>query len=155
MYLPTGEQREDFKSAATFGFQGAMEFTSFAHVVVSGGWTNGRSKIGSLISPKTQMWQYDVGAEFNALKDLGSRYMLRPFVGFGAGARSYKYEDVGIATKTSASGYGSLGSEIQRGPVALRFETRGYVSRFEEPLNTQRWYRSDVYMMFGLAYHIN
>jgi len=155
MYVPQGTQSQDFKSAATYGFQTALEFTSFAHVLASAGYTDGRSKIGALISPKTQMWQYDVGAEFNALHELGSQFQLRPFVGFGAGVRSYKYEDKGISTKSSAAGYASLGSELQRGFVAVRLEGRGYLTHFNEPLNTQKFYRNDMYVMFGLALHLN
>jgi hypothetical protein len=155
MYAPVGSQQDDFKNAATYGFQGAVEFTSFAHLVASGGYTNARSKIGALISPKTRMWQYDLGAEFNALAKLGSNYMLRPFLGFGAGTRSYKYEDAGIDTKTGAAAYAALGTDLQRGPVAFRLETRSYLSRFYEPLNSDKWFRNDYYVMFGLALHLN
>jgi hypothetical protein len=155
MYVPSGNQRLDFKRAETYGFQGAIEFTSFAHLVASGAWTNGRSTIGALISPKTTMWQYDVGAEFNALRNLGPRYMLRPFAGFGAGARSYKYEDAGLGTKTSGAGYVALGTELQRNVVAVRFEGRNYVSRFLSPLNSDKSFRNDFYVMLGLAYHLN
>ncbi len=155
MYMPIGSQREDFENAATYGLQGAVEFTSFAHLVASGGWTDGRAKIGALISPKTQMWHYDLGAEFNALAELGPTYLLRPFVGFGAGARSYTYDDAGIGTRTGVAGYAALGTELQRGIVALRVETRGYLSRFHEPLNSEKWFRNDYSIMFGLALHLN
>lgn len=155
LYQPAGDQSRDFKSATTFGFQGAVEFTSFAHIVASGAYTDGRAKFGSLLSPKTTMWQYDIGAEFNALANLGPSYMLRPFLGVGAGQRSYKYDDAGIGTKSGFAGYAALGLELQRSVVAIRVETRSYLTQIQEPMNAQKWFRNDYSLMFGLALHLN
>jgi len=154
MYVPSGVQGDDFKSATTFGMQAALELNSYTHVLASGGLTNGHSKIGALISDQSKMWQFDVGAEFNALNELGSHYLLRPFVGVGAGMRSYSFKDSGLDTKSCAAGYGSLGSELQRGSVAIRLEGRGFVTCFKSPFNSETTFRSDMSFIFGLAYHI-
>lgn len=153
-YLPTGTQGEDFKPAPTFGLQGALELSSNFHVLASLGWTDGQSKIGALIADGTQMLQYDLGLEVNGMRELGTHYLLRPFAGVGAGARRYSYKEPGIAASTSPAGYGAVGSELQRGSVALRLEARGYVSRFTMPLNPEKHFRNDMSVMFGLAYHI-
>lgn len=154
MYVPTGMQGTDFKSATTFGMQAALELNSYTHVLASGGLTNGRSKIGALISDQSKMWQFDAGAEFNALHEMGSRVLLRPFVGVGAGMRGYSFKDQGLDAKSCAAGYGALGSELQRGAVALRLESRYFVTCFKSPLNSETTFRSDMSFIFGFAYHI-
>jgi hypothetical protein len=153
-YVPAGTQGQDFKQASTFGLQGALELSSYIHVLASLGQTNSHSKIGALIVDQTRMLQYDLGMEVNGMRELGPRYLLRPFVGVGAGARSYSYKEPGITTSTSAAGYGAVGSELQRGSVAVRLEARSYVSRFNTPLTTEEHFRNDMSFMFGLAYHI-
>lgn len=155
MFVPTGTQGLDFKSAATFGFAGALELNENAHILASAGVTNGHSKNGALLtSDQSTMWQYDIGAEFNALHELGTHYLVKPFVGVGAGMRSYSYKEPGVSGNSCASGYASLGSELQRNAVALRLEGRGYVSCFKNPLNTDKTFRDDFSFMFGFAYHI-
>jgi hypothetical protein len=154
-YLPTGTQGDDFKQAPTFGVQGAVELSSYIHVLASAGWTDGQSKIGVLSLNGTQILQTDLGAEFNMLHEIGTHYLLKPFVGVGAGARRYTYKEPGIESSTATAGYGALGSEFQRGSVALRLEARGYVSRFYMPMTTDKHFRNDMSVMFGLAYHIN
>ena len=153
-YLPAGTQGQEFKQASTFGLQGALELSSYIHVLASVGWTDSQSKNETLVLRGTKMLQSDLGLEANAVREIGTRYLLRPFVGVGAGARRYSYKEPGIATSTSGAGYGALGSELQRGSVALRLEARGYVSRFNMPLVAEKQFRNDMSVMLGLAYHI-
>src|SRR5256885_2283420 len=155
MFVPSGTQSLDFKTASTFGFAAALELNENAHILTSAGLTNGHSKIGALMtSDQTRMWQFDVGAEFNALNELGSKYLWKPFVGVGAGVRSFSFEEPGVASSSCAAGYASVGSELQRNAVAVRLEGRSYVSCFKNPLNSETTFRSDFSFMFGFAYHI-
>jgi hypothetical protein len=153
-FTPTGSQSDDFKSSAMFGMQAAVELTHHFHVLGSVGWTDGRSKIAALTNAQTFIWQYDVGAEANSLHEMGYDWLFRPFVGVGAGARTYQYESTGIGNRTCAAGYGSLGTEFQKAAVAFRFETRGYVNCFKQPFTGQNYNRSDAMFAFGLAYHV-
>ena len=154
-YLPTGTQGGEFKQAPTFGVQGALELSSNIHVLASVGWTDGETKNETLALRGTQMLQSDLGIEANGVREIGTQYLLRPFAGIGAGARSYRYKEPGVANSTTPAGYLTLGSELQRSAVALRLELRGYVSRFNVPLNDETQFRNDMAFMFGLAYHIN
>ena len=153
-YLPTGTQADEFKQGPMFGAHAALELSSNFHVLGSVGWTNSHSKFGALVSDQAHMLQYDAGLEVNGVREFGQKYLLRPFVGVGAGARSYQYKDAGIGTKTCVAGYAGLGSELQRGAFALRFETRGYVSCFKQPFSSEKKIRNDASFMLGLAYHI-
>ena len=56
-----------------------------------------------------------------------------------------------IAGKTS--GYGSLGTELQTGAVALRVEARDYMSCFKSPVTGLHDTRSDLGLSLGVAYH--
>jgi len=155
MYVPVGSQADDFKTAATYGFQSAVELNANTHVLASVGWTNGRSKIGALTDDAANLWHYDVGAELNGLKELGYGWLFRPFVGVGAGARTYEYQQVGLSKSTCGAGYAALGSEFQTGPVALRLESRGYLNCFKSPFTGRKLNRSDAMFSLGFAYHVN
>ena len=155
MFVPTGTQRDDFKKAAMLGFQSALEVSSYMHFLASVGWTDGRSKIGALTNDVAHIWQYDLGAEFNGVRELSYSMLFRPFIGVGAGARKYDYDAVGVGTRTCSAGYAALGSELQRKSFALRLESRGYVSCFKSPLSGEQRYRNDMSFAFGLAYHVN
>ena len=154
-YVPAGSQADDFKTAAAYGLQSALELSSNMHVLASVGWTDGRSKIPALSNDVARMWQYDVGAEFNGVGELGYSWLFRPFVGVGAGARTYNYEASGANANTCTSGYAALGTEFQRKMIAFRLESRGYVTCFKSPLTGQTKNRSDGLFSFGLAYHVN
>lgn len=155
MYVPSGSQADDFKTAAAYGLQSALELSSNMHVLASVGWTDGRSKIAALSNDVASMWQYDVGAEFNGVGELGYSWLFRPFVGVGAGARTYDYQALGAKASTCTAGYGSLGTEFQRKMFAVRLESRGYVSCFKSPLTAQKKNRTDALFSLGLAYHVN
>jgi len=154
-YVPAGSQADDFKSAAAYGLQSALELSSSVHVLASVGWTDGRTKIAALSDDVAYLWQYDVGAEFNGVAELGYSWLFRPFVGVGAGARTYDYQALGAKANTCTAGYGALGTEFQRKMFAFRLESRGYVTCFKSPLMAQKKNRSDMLFSFGLAYHVN
>lgn len=154
-YIPSGRMSDDFKSANTFGVQTAFELSSYVHVLASAGWTDGMSTIGAINNGKTSVWQYDGGVEVNGLKELGKGWIFRPFVGAGAGARSYKFDDpVVVGTKTCMNGYGALGTELQKSVIGFRLESRGYVNCFKDPFTSQKSFRSDAMLAFGVSYHL-
>jgi hypothetical protein len=151
-YIPVGAQRSDFKSATMAGLQGAIELNRHFHALASVGWTHGHNKIYT--RDVTHIWQYDLGAEFNLVRDLGYGWYFRPFIGTGAGGRTYDYRRVGIETKSCLAGYGTAGTEFQYGVVAFRMEARDYLSCFERPTTGRKQTRNDLGLTFGLAYHL-
>ena len=151
-FLPVGAFDADFKSATMVGLQGAIEMNRHIHGIATVGWTHGHNRL--FTSDVTHIWQYDVGAELNAVKEMGWGWYFRPFLGAGAGGRTYDYRDVDVKTTSCTAGYGSLGAEVQRNIVALRVEARDYLSCFESPLTAKKNTRNDIALTFGLAYHL-
>ena len=153
VYLPTGPMQDQFKSASMAGVQVAFEMNRNFHVLGSVGWTHGHTKL-PISRDRTDIWQYDVGVEGNLIQPLGDVWLLRPFAGIGAGGRTYDYLAPGVGSRRCTAGYGSLGTELQRGNVALRLEGRDYLSCFESPVTSQKSTLNDVGISLGLAYHI-
>jgi hypothetical protein len=151
--IPTGEQRDLFKDAAVYGAQVAMEYRSDLHFVASFGWSPGHDRF-AVADHKVNVYQYDIGAEYNLIVPFGDRWELKPFLGVGGGARTYDYAAASLETQTCAAGYGTLGTELQYGAVALRLEARDYVYCFKNPVSDLSKTRNEVGLTAGFAYHI-
>jgi hypothetical protein len=152
MYIPTGAQRDLFDDAAMFGLQGALEVKPAFHLLGAFAWTPGQSKYQA--GNDVQILQYDVGMEFNLIRELGDSWLFKPFIGFGGGARSYLYEAGVLNDQTFAVGYGTLGMEFQLARTAIRLESRGNIFNFESPIpGIDNKTRKDVGLTLGLAYH--
>jgi hypothetical protein len=153
-YVPTGTQRELFKDATLFGVQGALELKPTVHMLGTFSWVPGHDKYPGF-DENVSIFAYDVGAEFGLVRPLNEGWEFKPFIGFGAGARTYAYKADGLPNRTCAAGYGALGSEFQLKQVALRLEARDNVYCFKSPISgVQSKTRNDVGLVFGLAYHI-
>ena len=87
-YLPTGAQRDDFKTATTVGAQLAEEVSEHFHFLGSFAWTHGHNKFRGLSQDRTNIWHYDVGVEANALRWINDEWLFRPLVGIGFGGRT-------------------------------------------------------------------
>jgi hypothetical protein len=151
-YMPTGGQRELFKSGALIGMQGALELTPTLHLLGTFGWVPGHAKFVG-VDENVSIFAYDVGTELGFMHALGWGWDLKPFVGLGAGARTYSYKASNFSSQTCAAGYGALGTEFQFSKVALRLEGRENVYCFKSPLGGVSRTRNDVGLAFGLAYH--
>ena len=153
VYMPTGQMRDELKAATMLGVQGALELSRNWHVLGNVTWAHGHNKY-ALSTDRTDVWQYDVGAEGNLVRSMGGRWLLRPFLGLGAGGRTYDHHAGALESKTCTAAYGSLGSEVQWLRVALRLEGRGYLSCFESPTTRKKDTRNDVGLSVGLAFHL-
>lgn len=154
VYVPNGALRRDFKSSTMLGTQLALELNDYVHVLGSLGWTHGHAKFAALTSDVAYIWQYDAGLEFNLMAELGNGWLLRPLAGLGAGGRTYDYQAEGVGTNTCLAGYGALGSELQKGIIALRLEGRSYLACVDSPRTGRQHTRNDFGFMFGFAYHL-
>jgi hypothetical protein len=152
VFVPVGAQRSNFKSATMVGIQGAVEVNRYVHGVASVGWTHGHNRF--FVEDVTHIWQYDVGAELNAVSEMGWGWYFRPFVGAGAGGRTYDYRGVDANSTSCTAGYGSVGAEVQHNMVAFRAEARDYLSCFQSPITTLKRTRNDVGLTVGIAYHL-
>jgi Outer membrane protein beta-barrel domain len=153
-YVPTGSQRDLFKDATMIGLQGALELNPNFHLLGTFSWVPTHNKYVGF-DENVNIFAYDIGAELGLVRPLGERWEFKPYVGLGAGARTYAYKANGLADKTCAAGYGALGSEFQLDRVALRFEARDNVFCFKSPIaGVESKTRNDVALAFGVAYHI-
>ncbi len=131
--MPTGDQRDRFKDAAMYGVQAAVEVMPTFHLLGTFSWVPGQTTYAAS-DDKVQILQYDVGAELGLDQALGSSWEFKPFVGAGAGARTYLYKSADLMDKTCNAGYGALGSELQYSRVAFRLEARENVYCFKSPV---------------------
>lgn len=153
MYIPTGDQRDLFDDAAMFGVQGALELRPSFHLLGTFGWAPGQAKY-AVPEDNVQILQYDAGLELNMVRALGENWLFKPFLGLGAGARTYLYEADNLKNRTCAAGYGALGAEFEFNRAAIRFEGRDNVFCFRSPLpDIKSKTRNDVGLSLGLAYH--
>jgi hypothetical protein len=73
----------------------------------------------------------------------------------GVGGRTYAFQGVGLADRTSFAGYGALGTEFQIARTALRLEARDNVIRYRSPVpGVSAKTRNDVGLSLGVAYHL-
>ncbi len=153
-FVPTGDMRNDFKTATTVGAQVAHEFSEHLHLLGSLGWTNGHNKFANLTDDRTFIWQYDAGVELNLVRQINDTWLFRPLIGAGVGGRTYDYAAAGVGSNTCSAGYANLGSELQRGIVAVRLDARDYLNCFKSPFTGVKKTRNDVGLTLGLVYHI-
>jgi hypothetical protein len=151
--IPMGDQKDLFDDAVMYGLQAGFEVKPTFHLLGSFAWVPVQSKFPGA---QHDAWivQYDVGMEFNLDTELSATWSLKPFLGFGGGARSYFYEGDVLNDRTCTSGYGTLGTELAMGRTAIRLEGRGNVFCFKSPLpDPEKKTRGDVGLTLGLAYH--
>ncbi|HET9426658.1 MAG TPA: hypothetical protein VFO55_14945 [Gemmatimonadaceae bacterium] len=154
LLLPVGEMRDDFATAPLFGLQAGFELNTNAHIVLGGTFARADARFPSFTQARTNIWQFDTGAEVNLVRAMGESWLFRPFVGVGLGARTYDYTMPGEPARTCAAGYGALGAELQRHAVAVRFEDRNTLSCFTSPETDARRTRFDVGLALALVYHV-
>jgi hypothetical protein len=152
-YIPTGDQRDFLKDAVLVGGQASWRVIPAFAISGTFAWSPSKDRV----TPGNQtldLFQYDLGAELRADSWYDGGFItLTPFVGLGAGGRTYSYRDLNVGNQTNFDGYGSLGGDIGFGPVALRIEARDYVSRFR-PLTGggDTSARNDIGLAAGIAY---
>jgi hypothetical protein len=128
-YVPMGDQSDLLTTGITAGAQAAYALTRHVSAVATFAWSSSEEK--NFLGDDINLFQYDVGAELAANKMLSPIVMFRPFVGLGAGGRSYDYTDRESGAGTNVAGYGSIGAQVQLGRVGYRLEARDYISGFK------------------------
>jgi hypothetical protein len=151
-YVPTGALRDAFKGGVMLGGQAAYQVTPNFHVIGTGSWSDVKSKLAPS-NQKTNLFQFDVGAELGLVRSLTTSWSFHPFLGAGLGARTYDYNERTFANKTCTAGYGAIGSELQTGPLAFRVESRGYAVCYQSPITGKSSTKNDLGLSLGFAYH--
>jgi hypothetical protein len=151
-YIPTGKQRDLLKDAVLVGAQASYRIVPQVAITGTLGWSPSKDRL----TPGDQtldLWQYDIGAEFRAPSWFTSgSWDFTPFVGLGAGGRTYDYRDLDdVDAKTNLAGFGVLGGELGFGRAGLRVEARDYVSQFKPFTGGDSKTRNDVTVAAGLT----
>ena len=152
-FLPTGDQHDLFKNAALFGMQVAYELKPTLHLASSFVWSPGQSRFLAG-NNDVNVFQYDVGAELNAIYELNPNWQIKPFAGLGVGGRTYDYQSHALGANSCLAGYGSVGTELQYRATAFRMEARNYTFCYDDPMLNDSRTRNEVGLALGVAYHI-
>jgi hypothetical protein len=128
--VPTGAQRNALKDAHLSAVQLSFPVRPAFAITATAGWARSRD-LASANDPKLDVFTYDLGAEARAPEWFAGRAVtFSPFVGAGAGARSYNHRTLDVDATHNVAGYGAVGGELRAGRVGLRLEARDYVSGF-------------------------
>jgi hypothetical protein len=151
--IPTGAQRDAIKRGNMTALQVNYVTNEVFAITSTVGWARSRD-LTTANEAKLDLFTYDVGAEARAPgMFLGKAVTFTPFVGAGAGGRSYNYRDLAIDATHNVAGYGSVGGELGVKRVKVRLEARDYVAGFK-PLSGSGAGRTgnDVVVMVGLRF---
>jgi hypothetical protein len=155
-YIPTGDQRDALKDALLVGGQLGLQFAGPVNLTGTFGWVPSESKL-TPSDNGINLFQYDLGLELTSSTSMGmlTSTNFRPFIGLGAGGRTYSFRDVDLTGKTYFAGYGALGGEFNVQRLAIRIEGRDYLSQFEGFTGGQsnKW-RNDVALFAGLGFRL-
>ncbi len=149
--IPTGAQRNALKDASLSALQLSWLVRPSLALTGTFGWARSRDLL-STDDPKLDVFGYDLGAEVRASEmSAGKSVTFAPFVGAGAGARSYNYRNLDVDATHNVAAYGAAGGELGIGRVGLRLEVRDYVTGFK-PLAGRGVSdtRNDVVLLVGL-----
>ena len=124
--VPTGVQRSVVKDAPLSTAQLSYVIRSRFAVTTMVGWARSRD-IATAGDPKLDVFTYDVGAEVRAPRLIASETMsLAPFVGVGAGSRSYNYRRLDVDATHNLAGAGASATRNDVvALVGLRLTKRG------------------------------
>jgi hypothetical protein len=155
-YVPLGAQGDFLAGANMFGAQASWLMTPTWALTGSFARTGSEDKL-TPVRQRINLMNYDAGIEARvAPPPVSAGWTFSPFIGLGAGARTYDYKDLDMASKTYGAAYGALGAEVGYDMLGVRFEARDYVSRFR-PLSASSgsWdYRNDLTLSVGLNLRI-
>ena len=150
-FIPTGDQRDLLRDAVIVGGQASYRITPQLALTGTVGWSPSKDRI-TPGDQKLDLWQYDLGAELRAPSWFTAGALdFTPYLGLGAGARTYNYRDLDVDSKTNFAGFGVLGGEVGFGRIGVRLEARDYVSQFKPFNGGDSKTRNDVTVATGLT----
>jgi hypothetical protein len=151
--VPTGAERNVLKDAAMSAAQLSWVVSPPFAITATVGWARSRDLV-SVDDPRLDVFTYDLGAEYRPAQWFaGDAVTFSPFVGAGAGARSYNYRNLNVDATHNLAGYGAVGGELGMGRVGVRLEARDYVAAFK-PLvgGGSSSTRNDIVVTVGLRF---
>ena len=149
--VATGDQRNSLKNAQATAAQLSWVVRPSLAITGTFGWARSRD-VASIGSPKLDVFSSDLGLEVRpSAWGTGRAVSFSPFVGVGAGARSYNYRKLDVDATHNVAGYASVGGELGVRRVGVRLEVRDYATGFKPLVGAgESEMRNDVVMMVGL-----
>ncbi len=129
-YIPTGDQRDLLDDAVSVGLTASYDVLPYVAVLGSFSWAPTQVK-GLARDNDLDLFQYDVGVEGHYPFAVTGGWTVQPFLGVGAGARTYSLRDLDVDAETDFAGYVAAGLGVQRGPFTLRVSARDYITAFD------------------------
>lgn len=150
----TGAQRSQIKDAEMSAAQVSWLVRPTLAVTGTFGWARSRD-IATTNDPKLDVFTADLGVEVRPTMWFANRAAtLSPFVGAGAGTRSYNYRSIDADATNNLAGYVAAGAELGRGRIGVRVEVRDYATGFKPLVGAGRSdTRNDVVMMLGMRFN--
>lgn len=150
-FVPAGDQRNSLKNAGTTAAQVSWLVRPSLGITGTFAWSRSRD-VAMIAQPKLDVFSSDLGLESRLTERFReSRVTLSPFVGAGAGVRSYNYRKLNEDATHNVAAYAAVGGEIGVRRIGVRLEARDYVSQFRPLIGTgQSVTRNDVVVMVGL-----
>jgi hypothetical protein len=152
--VATGAQRDAVKD----GQLSAVQLSWLVHpaIAITGtaGWARSRDRLVAN-TPKLDVFTGDLGAEFRPAQWFTDhKVSMSPFVGAGAGVRSYNYRKLEVDATHNVAGYLAAGGELGMGRVGLRLEVRDYATGFKPLVGAgSSDTRNDVMLMAGVRFN--
>ncbi|MCC6316648.1 MAG: hypothetical protein IT361_03065 [Gemmatimonadaceae bacterium] len=150
--IPIGGQGRALKRGDHSAAQLAWRSRPTLAFTTTVGWTRSRD----LATPgkrRVDIIMYDIGAEWRRAPLGAGVLTARPFMGVGAGGRTYDYRGIRAHATHTIAAYGAAGTELGDGRLRLRFEVRDYVSGFASPGDQHIGRtRHDALVMAGLRW---
>ena len=152
--VATGAQRNSLKDAQFTAAQLSWLVRPSLAITGTFGWARSRD-VASVDSPKLDVFTSDLGIEARPTQwNLTRAVTFSPFIGVGAGARSYNYRNLNVDATNNLAGYVAVGGEVAVGRVGLRLEARDYATGFKPLVGAgTSATRNDVLIMAGLSFN--
>lgn len=149
-FLGTGDQRDLLDDAVLTGLTVSYEAHPYVAVVGAFGWSPTQVKG---LAEDLDLFQYDLGVQGQYPVALANGFTLKPFVGVGAGARTYSFRDLDVDAETDFAGYLSAGANVEYRQLALGLTARDYLTAYdglagEDESST----RNDLGLFASIAY---
>lgn len=152
-FLPSGSLRQELKDGRLTALQLSYVLRPTLAVTGTFGWTGSRD-LASAGTPRVDVFTTDFGLEARPTVWGRGRVTFSPFVGAGAGARSYNYRSLDVDATHNLAGYVAAGGELGIRRVGLRVEVRDYVTGFKPLAGAGRGAtRNDVMVMVGVRFN--
>ncbi len=147
--VPTGTQRNSLKDAEVTAAQLSWLVRPSLAITGTLGWARSKDLTVS-DTPKLDVFNSDLGIELRADRSM----LFSPFVGIGAGMRSYNYRSLNVDASNNVAGYVAAGGETGVGRVGLRLEARDYATGFKPLIGSGASnVRNDVVIMAAVRFN--